>query len=32
MDKRIVFSVAGSGKTSSIIDKINHDSKCLVVT
>jgi DNA helicase II / ATP-dependent DNA helicase PcrA len=32
MDKRVVFAVAGSGKTSSIIDKIEEDSRCLIVT
>lgn len=32
MDKRVVFAVAGSGKTSSIIDKINDDSRCLIIT
>jgi len=32
MDKRVVFAVAGSGKTSSIIDLLNIDSRCLIVT
>ncbi len=32
MDKRVVFAVAGSGKTSSIIDALNNDSRCLIVT
>ena len=32
MDKRVVFAVAGSGKTSSIIDSLNNDSRCLIVT
>ncbi len=32
MDKRVVFAVAGSGKTSSIIDSLNADSRCLIVT
>lgn len=32
MDKRVVFAVAGSGKTSSIIDLLTHDSRCLIVT
>lgn len=32
MDKRVVFSVAGSGKTSSIIDKIDGESRCLIIT
>ena len=32
MDKRVVFAVAGSGKTSSIIDSLKNDSRCLIVT
>lgn len=32
MDKRVVFAVAGSGKTSSIIDLLDNDSRCLIVT
>lgn len=32
MDKRVVFAVAGSGKTSSIIDSLEADSRCLIVT
>ena len=32
MDKRVVFAVAGSGKTSSIIDKIEEGSRCLIIT
>ncbi|ARU55860.1 uvrD/REP helicase family protein [Oleiphilus messinensis] len=32
MDKRVVFAVAGSGKTSSILDSLNADSRCLIVT
>lgn len=32
MDKRVVFAVAGSGKTSSIIDALTNDSRCLIVT
>jgi DNA helicase-2/ATP-dependent DNA helicase PcrA len=32
MDKRVVFAVAGSGKTSSIIDSLNANSRCLIVT
>ena len=32
MDKRVVFAVAGSGKTSSIIDRVNEDSRCLIIT
>ena len=32
MDKRVVFAVAGSGKTSSIIDRVNDNSRCLIIT
>ena len=32
MDKRLVLAVAGSGKTSEIIDKVNYDDKTLIVT
>lgn len=32
MDKRVVFAVAGSGKTSSIIDRIDDGSRCLIIT
>ena len=32
MDKRVVFAVAGSGKTSSIIDSLENNSRCLIVT
>ncbi len=32
MDKRVIFAVAGSGKTSSIIERITLDSRCLIVT
>lgn len=32
MDKRVVFAVAGSGKTSSIIELLSNDSRCLMVT
>lgn len=32
MDKRVIFAVAGSGKTSYIIEKINHESRTLIVT
>ncbi|MEQ9547447.1 MAG: AAA family ATPase [Marinobacter sp.] len=32
MDKRVVFAVAGSGKTSRIIDCVEEDSRCLIVT
>ncbi|MDV6326860.1 AAA family ATPase [Idiomarina sp. Sol25] len=32
MDKRVIFAVAGSGKTSLIIDKISQNSRCLILT
>jgi len=32
MDKRIVFAVAGSGKTSLIIDRLNLENPSLIVT
>lgn len=32
MDKRVVFAVAGSGKTSRIIDSVEEDSRYLIVT
>lgn len=32
MDKRVVFAVAGSGKTSGIIDRVDEDSRCLIIT
>lgn len=32
MDKRVVLAVAGSGKTQHIIDKLNEDSRALIVT
>lgn len=32
MDKRIVLAVAGSGKSSSIIDQIEEDSRALIIT
>ncbi len=32
MDKRVVLAVAGSGKTSRIVNRINVDSRCLIVT
>lgn len=32
MDKRVVFAVAGSGKSSEIINRIEADSRALVVT
>ena len=32
MDKRVVFAVAGSGKTTSILDRVENDSKYLIIT
>lgn len=32
MDKRVVFAVAGAGKTSTIINAIEEDSRALIVT
>ena len=32
MDKRVVLAVAGSGKTQYIIDRLNEDSRALIVT
>lgn len=32
MDKRVIFAVAGSGKTSLIIDKVDHKTRCLIIT
>lgn len=32
MDKKVIFAVAGSGKTSHIINSINEESKSLIVT
>lgn len=32
MDKRVVFAVAGSGKTSHIINELRSDSKTLILT
>jgi len=32
MDKRVVFAVAGSGKTSSIINRVHDGSRCLIIT
>lgn len=32
MDKRVVFAVAGSGKTSHIINSLNVDSRALILT
>ncbi len=32
MDKRVVFAVAGAGKTSLIINTVTMDSRCLIIT
>ncbi len=32
MDKDVIFAVAGSGKTSLIIDQIDLESRALVIT
>ncbi|WP_194757144.1 UvrD-helicase domain-containing protein [Aliidiomarina indica] len=32
MDKRVVFAVAGAGKTSLIINSVTEDSRCLIIT
>ncbi|OUS23370.1 DNA helicase UvrD [Thalassotalea sp. 42_200_T64] len=32
MDKRVVFAVAGSGKSSSIVNLIEEDSRVLIIT
>jgi len=32
MDKRIILSVAGSGKTSFIIDQLNYTERALIIT
>lgn len=32
MDKRVIFAVAGSGKTTHIIDKLNLDKRALILT
>jgi len=32
MDKRVIFAVAGAGKTTYIIDKLEETSKALIVT
>ncbi|NUU34337.1 AAA family ATPase [Pseudomonas sp. C2B4] len=32
MDKRVIFAVAGSGKTSLIIEKLNLDQRALIIT
>ena len=32
MDKKLILSVAGSGKTTLIISQLNVDSKALILT
>lgn len=32
MDKRVVLAVAGSGKTTSIINDLQTDSRALIIT
>lgn len=32
MDKRVVFAVAGSGKTTQIVESLDPDKRCLVLT
>ncbi|MBK7669492.1 MAG: UvrD-helicase domain-containing protein [Sphingobacteriaceae bacterium] len=32
MDKRVIFAVAGSGKTTHIVDKLNLESPVIIVT
>ncbi|MDL2215951.1 AAA family ATPase [Ruminococcaceae bacterium OttesenSCG-928-N02] len=32
MDKRIIFAVAGSGKTTHIVDGLSHDKRSLIIT
>ncbi len=32
MDKRVIFAVAGSGKSTSIVDLIEEDSRALLIT
>ena len=32
MDKRVIFAVAGSGKTTYIIDSLSQDKRSLIVT
>ncbi len=32
MDKRIVLAVAGAGKTTEIVEKVNYDDKTLIIT
>lgn len=32
MDKKVIFAVAGSGKTTYIIDSLTQDKRSLIVT
>ena len=32
MDKRVIFSVAGSGKTTYIVDSLSKNKRSLIVT
>ena len=32
MDKKIIFAVAGAGKTTSIIDKLSIEENSLIIT
>ena len=32
MDKRVIFAVAGAGKTTSIVDRLDESSRALIVT
>jgi DNA helicase IV len=32
MDKRVIFAVAGSGKTTYIVDNLNYEKRSLVIT
>jgi len=32
MDKRVIFAVAGSGKTTEIVNKLTLEKNCLVLT